>query len=276
MTAPKGPKMTLARRALRVARQEGLSGVMLRLRGKWAAARVPLLRAMGRPVVPSAYGIKLAANWADATFGYYVAGVYGRSLSDLIAGMDRPFHFLDIGANQGLYAILAARNPLCRGVHAFEPVPDTAALLRQNLALNGVAGRVTVVEAAITDRQGVMLIHLPQNHSGGATLRAATTAQGARAVEIATTDAEGLGDLAIPDGLPILIKIDVEGHEATVLQQVLQSRHVAAVTAIFYECDETWVDAAAIEAQLRAAGFRSFAQIGSGTHYDVLARRDAA
>lgn len=265
--------MTLARRALRVARQEGLSGVLLRLRWRWAAARLPLLRAMGRPVVPSAYGIKLAANWHDATFGYYVSGVYGRALSDLIAEMDRPFHFWDIGANQGLYAILAARNPQCRGVHAFEPVPDTAALLRRNLALNGVAGRVDVVQAAISDRQGTMQIHLPQNHSGGATLRAADTAQDLRAVDIATTDAAGLGELVIPEGLPILIKIDVEGHEATVLQQVLQSRHAAAVMAIFYECDETWVDAAAIEALLRAAGFRSFEQIGSGTHYDVLARR---
>lgn len=265
--------MTLARRALRVARDEGLSGVLLRLRWKWAAARVPVLRAIGWPVVPSAYGIRLAANWADATFKFYVAGVYGRYLSDLIAGMDRPFHFIDIGANQGLYAILAARHPLCAGVHAFEPVPDTAAFLRRNLALNGVSDRVQVIEAAISGQQGHMLIHLPKNHSGGATLRAMAEGKGLRAVTIATTDAAGLGALAIADGVPIVIKIDVEGHEATVLRQVLQSRHAAAVTAIFYECDEAWVDAAAIEADLRAAGFSRFDRIGSGTHYDVLARR---
>lgn len=265
--------MTLARRALRVARHEGLSGVLLRLRWKWAAARVPVLRALARPVVPSAYGIRLAANWKDATFQYYVAGVYGRYLSDLIAAMDRPFHFLDIGANQGLYAILAARNPLCRGVHAFEPVPETAALLRRNLELNRVSDRVTVIEAAISDWQGDMEIRLPQNHSGGATLRLAAEGRGMRSIRIATTDATGLSALAIADRLPILIKVDVEGHEATVLHQLLRSRHATAVTAIFYECDETWVDAAGIEAELRAAGFRRFDRIGTGTHYDVLAQR---
>lgn len=265
--------MTLARRALRVARQEGLSGVLLRLRWKWAAARVPLVRMMGRPVVRSAYGIRLAANWTDATFGFYMGGVYGRYLSDLIARMDTPFQFIDIGANQGLYSVLAAKNPLCRHVYAFEPVPDTAALLRKNLLLNGIADRVTVVEAAVSGRSGRMTIHLPLNHSGGATLRRDDGRDDLRAVEIAVTNADGLSALPIAKNLPILIKVDVEGHEATVLHEVIQSGIAAAVTGIFYECDESWVDASAIEVQLRAAGFRRFDKIGTGTHYDVLASR---
>src|SRR3546814_19160807 len=83
-----------------------------------ALAALPLPRA--QDVVTSRYGVKLRANWRDRTFQYCRAATYGRDLSGFLAAQDSPFAFVDIGANQGLYSLLAARNPQCARVIAFE------------------------------------------------------------------------------------------------------------------------------------------------------------
>lgn len=65
---------------------------------------------------------------------------------------------LDIGAHIGSVTVaMLLDNPGLRVV-AVEPVPDNVDLLRENLALNGVANRCTVVEAA-ADAPGVS--HVP-------------------------------------------------------------------------------------------------------------------
>lgn len=56
---------------------------------------------------------------------------------------------LDVGAHIGTVAVaLAVDNPDLH-VIAIEPVPDNAALVRQNAEENGVAGRVTVLEMGV-------------------------------------------------------------------------------------------------------------------------------
>ena len=57
--------------------------------------------------------------------------------------------FYDLGANIGLYSLLAARIVGAAGcVYSFEPDPEVAARLRRNIARNGFAN-VTVVEAGV-------------------------------------------------------------------------------------------------------------------------------
>ncbi|PLL13204.1 FkbM family methyltransferase [Tabrizicola sp. TH137] len=260
-------------RAVAVYRTEGLGGLTRRLKNRAYRVVVALQRGLRRPVVSSAYGIRLAANWQDTTFRFYVYGSYGNYLSDLIAGIGRDFHFMDIGANQGLYSILAARNPNCRGCVAFEPVPGTAALLRKNLALNAVSGSVEVIEAAVSGQVGRTVIHLNESHSGGASLRSSEGSTSLRAIEIELVDAVGLLRWRRIPGLPIVVKIDVEGHEPVVVKELLKSSLAEDISMIFYECDEAWLDAGSFETMLRDAGFRKFEKIGSGTHYDVLAQR---
>ncbi len=73
--------------------------------------------------------------------------------------------FFDIGANQGLYAILAARNPVCTGIYAFEPVPTTAALLRRNASLNPSGVGVRVIPSAISAIDGPLTIAVHHGHT---------------------------------------------------------------------------------------------------------------
>lgn len=247
-------------------------GVVKTARKLKAAALSPLMAARGDGPVRSAYGVLMVPNWQDTTFRYCIFGTYGRDLADLLLGYAEDFVFVDIGANQGLYSLIAARSPHCRQIIAFEPVPTTHARLAANVALNGGATRTVLHLLAIADSAGEVTINVAPDHTGTATLAGREGQQAEGGVTIETIDAPLLDPLLAGD-LPMFVKIDVEGLEAVVIAELAKTASVARVQAIFYEVDDRWASAGEIEALLRAAGFTRFAKYGRGHHYDVLASR---
>lgn len=224
----------------------------------------------GTRLVRTRYGVLMRANWKDATFRMCHNGSYGTALSDLIAQRKGTFLFLDIGANQGLYSLLAARNPNCRQAYAFEPVSQTYSLLRDNIAANGLQASITPVHAAVSASTGSATIRLQAAHSGAASLSTTRPAEGGTVETIHTIDISSVDELLHPEG-KILVKIDVEGHETVVIDQLMRSRHLSRIAAIFYEVNEAWCNPADLEAILRQGGFSRFIRQGAGTLYDVLA-----
>lgn len=228
----------------------------------------------GRTFETSTYGVRMRANWDDRTFQYCHFGVYGRVLSDYLAGYDQQFVFLDIGANQGLYSLLAARNPRCLAVVALEPVAGTFELLRQNVEENGFASRTTLVRAALAERAGTAAISVAAGHSGIATLARDSNQdydpQRAQTVEL--IDAAGL-DRHIPAGAGIVAKVDVEGYEQVVLAELLRSANAARIATIFYEVDTRWNNGEVLRDLLASGGFANFTRHGRTRHYDVMATR---
>ena len=246
-------------------------GVVKTLR-KWrAAALSPVLAARGEAAVRSAYGVLMVPNWQDTTFRYCIFGTYGRDLADLLLGQREDFVFVDIGANQGLYSLIAAQNPKCRQIIAFEPVPATHARLAANVALNGGAERTVLHPLAISDSVGEVAITVAEGHTGTATLAGREDSAGGN-VTICTIDAP-LVDPLLAGEHPMFVKIDVEGLEAVVIAQLTKTAAMARIAHIFYEVDDRWASAGEIEASLRSAGFTRFAKYGRGHHYDVLASR---
>jgi len=120
---------------------------------------------------------------------------------------------VDVGANCGFWT-LAAASAGAR-VIAFEPVLDNAALCRENLKLNSLEGRVTLFETAVSDRAGVAEIFVDASENAGeeASMHRQNGGRALR-VETVTLD-EALGDRDEP---LVLLKIDVEGHEMSVLR----------------------------------------------------------
>jgi FkbM family methyltransferase len=246
-------------------------GVVKTLR-KWrAAALSPVLAARGEAAVRSAYGVLMVPNWQDTTFRYCIFGTYGRDLADLLLGQREDFVFVDIGANQGLYSLIAAQNPRCRQIIAFEPVPATHARLAANVALNGGGARTVLHPLAIADSVGEVVISVAEGHTGTATL-AGREGQSGGNVVIRTIDAP-LVDPLLAGEKPMFVKIDVEGLEAVVIAELAKTAAMARIAHIFYEVDDRWASAREIEAMLRGAGFTRFAKYGRGHHYDVLASR---
>ena len=68
--------------------------------------------------------------------------------------------FCDIGANIGLYSLMAAARVGDSGqVYSFEPLAANFASLVENIRRNGFAGRMTPFSLALTDVPGVFPFH---------------------------------------------------------------------------------------------------------------------
>jgi FkbM family methyltransferase len=118
--------------------------------------------------------------------------------------------FLDIGANVGAWSAMAAK--YFRRIHAFEPDDTHAALLKRILPSN-----VTVHAIALSDHEGMGSLTVPISEGRELTTRASLEPNAnigfeGRVCEVplATLDSFDFHDVD-------LIKIDVEGHEAAVL-----------------------------------------------------------
>ncbi|MBS7555305.1 FkbM family methyltransferase [Ancylobacter dichloromethanicus] len=223
--------------------------------------------------VRSDYGVLLAPNWDDVTFRMCLYKEYGTFFSDYLRGLDYKFTFIDIGANQGLYSLIAAQNPLCEQAISFEPVGKTFQLLTSNIAANGLADKIVALNCGLSSEDARVKIQLKPGHSGAASLHH-TFGDGEGAEEIRLSTAAIL-EPYLASGLPLVVKIDTEGHEDVVIAELAKSRFADRVRSVFYEVDTAWVDPETLKVRLRGMGLSHFEQIGGGTHYDVLADRSS-
>jgi FkbM family methyltransferase len=148
---------------------------------------------------------------------------------------------VDVGANAGLYSVLAAQAVAPGGrVFAFEPSADEFARLGWAIAANGLSN-VIACNVALAEAPGFMgFLPGPSEHTGLHRLVAADSAR-AGAPSTGSSSGSGVastrvwaqrGDVAVPleQGECIaLLKIDVEGAELSVLRgfsQLLEARRV--------------------------------------------------
>jgi FkbM family methyltransferase len=140
-----------------------------------------------------------------------------RELAFILDQIDPGDCFVDIGAHIGYFTLPVARRigPLGTVV-AIEPTPDSAACLRANVALNDF-GWVTVVEAAASDVAGQVKLTTSDVSAMWNTLEADTLTGG---VGVQLVPARRVDEVLADAGWPRVawIKMDVEGHEAKVLQ----------------------------------------------------------
>jgi FkbM family methyltransferase len=142
---------------------------------------------------------------------------------------------LDLGANAGLYTLLAAQAVGERGhVYAFEPGSRALELLRRNIALNHLTN-VTVIEAAVS------------NHTGEASFAVANDTALSSLADIGRADQQiatwqtvktvRLDDAIAQYGMGAVsfIKMDVEGAEKLALDGAphLLSRSSGPLTILF-------------------------------------------
>jgi FkbM family methyltransferase len=223
-------------------------------------------------IVRSLYGPRFRGNFDDATFGFYVRADYGHFLSELIGAIRQPFVFLDIGANQGLYSLLAAGNPNCVAVWAFEPVSSTYDLLVANVRLNGHDRRITPVQAAISDVDGERQIHINRSHTGVASLEHAAgdeATETIRCISAATLDQT----IKVDGNIPVVVKIDTEGHEPTVIATLRTTRLWPNLQSLFFEVDSKWYNGERVVLDLMRDGFVESYRTSLSDHYDVLVQR---
>jgi FkbM family methyltransferase len=157
-------------------------------------------------IIPWVGGIRLAARhgMTGATGNIY-AGLHEFADMAFTLHFLRPDDlFLDVGANIGSYTLLASG--VCKAkTIAFEPDPQTMALLRRNINLNDLHRHVLLEEATVGAEDGEVEFtirldtrnHVAKGNEGQT-----------RRVPMRTLDS------VAAFAPPTLIKVDVEGYEA--------------------------------------------------------------
>jgi len=138
----------------------------------------------------------------------------------IIDNIRRSRCFIDVGANCGIYTVLGAViNPNLQVV-AIEPVPKVCGALRRNVEQNGLSSRVTIMNVAAGDSNGVVNFHEAQNASMGSLAVNGYQGQAGRVIQVQCRTLDCIvEELGIE---PDFIKIDVEGYEHVVLDGASQ------------------------------------------------------
>ena len=151
---------------------------------------------------------QIYAPVADEAVGRHVAyGVYEPDVAAVLRGWLRPgMAMLDLGANIGVFALLAAALVGPGGtVLAMEPNPANARLLEASRRANGF-DHLTVIQAAAARVAGVLSLHSFDTNG-------TVTEAGEQALLAARTVAALPVDTLVADRQVDVIKIDVEGAE---------------------------------------------------------------
>lgn len=230
-------------------------------------------RLVKTPIIQSRYGVLMSANWSDQTFRFCIDATYGYDLSQLLSEHTAEFTFLDIGSNQGVYSLIACKNSFCRAVYAFEPMPATFAVLQKNIDINHLNDTIVPINAGVSAQCGQAQLSLSPGHTGGASLHGGTAVE-QQTVTVELIDHTVMNERLNPVG-DIIVKVDVEGHEEPVFEQLVQCSFASAIKIVHYEVDEKRVDPDRLQNMLENLGFNQFERISTTRkyHYDIIARK---
>ena len=208
-------------------RHDALVRTYLRMKLKQAALATRRGRGNGGPRVESVLG------WSVACFDY-------PALVDLFeeifvhrhyvfeASHPRPL-ILDCGSNIGMSVLFFKwLYPDCE-IIAFEPDPGTFSLLGRNVLDNRLAG-VRLVRSAVCDRDGPVEFYVDPERPGSLLMSMLQARGPKQRVEVSGVRLSGY-----VDGPVDLLKMDIEGAEELVIQDLVDHGKLALVREMIFE-----------------------------------------
>jgi FkbM family methyltransferase len=175
------------------------------------------LKPGGGAALMEAQGYKIYLNPRDVGVSrmLFMYGFYEKYTTDLFRKLvKRGDVFLDIGANLGHYALIAAGAVGERGrVYAFEPASDSYNLLLKSVAANGFKN-IVAVPKAVSNRVGTTRLVLDPHDAGMHRLASGADSGDSIVIETVTLD-DYFKD---KEDRVNIMKMDVEGAEMLVLE----------------------------------------------------------
>lgn len=212
--------------------------------------------ALGPMVVPFIGDTRLvAANGETSSTGNVYTGLYEfADASFLLHFLRAEDLFVDIGANVGVYTVLASGVIGARSI-SIEPIPATYARLQRHIRLNDLGERVSAHNVGLGRANDTLRFTTDLdccNHIVGPGEDAANTT----AVPVLPLDDVLAGQT------PALMKIDVEGWESEVLAgslHTLQSPSLLAIIIEMNSAESMSANERAVHEQLTRSGFAPYA-----------------
>ena len=167
----------------------------------------------------TAYGIYLKYTPNDNTFRFAASGAYGSFISDHIKSISADI-FIDVGANQGLYSILAANNKNIKNIISFEPNPILFERLTNNVQRNNFSEKIVPICAGIAPEKKVAKLGYSAKHSGISSLDRSDLDYQFFCEFLNSEDLVTKLKGFLSENTKIALKVDVEGFEEQVLRQL--------------------------------------------------------
>lgn len=225
----------------------------------------------------SHYGPILCCNPQDHTNVYAISGDYGHVISNHITGLPENSAFIDIGANYGLFSLLAASHLPKGKVFSFEPNPEIYHYLLTAKELNELENIITLNYAVGID-SGKMELRYNKKHSGVSSL-VTNDQKASEDIETFTVEVLNIAEndtLKELDKIPAAhIKIDVEGYEGKIIETVRQAPWYNKVKSIIVEIDDRNLrkfdsSAKSLYKTLEQDGFTPTIGFNDTKHYDEI------
>lgn len=164
---------------------------------------------------------KFYLDTRDTGFASHVMldGYWEIWLTQFIARLIEPGMVVaDVGANYGYYTLLLAELVGPKGhVHAVEPNPAAAVMLRRSVDLNGFALRTSIVESCAASSDGQeFLLYVPHGEPKNACLIASADIVSPASGTIHQLRGRALDSIAAERGPLDFVKIDAEGAEEAI------------------------------------------------------------
>ena len=149
-------------------------------------------------------------------------------------------NFLDVGANIGLYGFIFASASEGSHITMVEPDKDNAKLISRTIDAVGMSERITLVEAALSDRSGTVAFYRDELTGATGSIERDENAF-VRVHHRIKPSQEPVKSVTLDEVCnqknPDLVKIDVEGAELRVLRGAEKTIE-RSCPALFFECDE--------------------------------------
>jgi FkbM family methyltransferase len=171
----------------------------------------PVIEVDGMKLKTNGDDVIVTAALVNGNYEPYTLDVFRSLLREVVGKAHGPVVFCDVGANIGLFSVVAARIDSSIEVFAFEPNTTSYRLLQDNIALNGLV-RITPVSAAVGEASGKASLDISSANAGMHSI----FGTGTKRHEVTVVS---LDDFFAERGTqPGLIKVDVEGYEPLVLR----------------------------------------------------------
>lgn len=242
-------------------------------KGRQRLLKAILRQIDGKPV-RSKYGVLMRSRVCDFTNYACISGTFHRDYDDVFAeidAMEPGMAFVDVGANAGLFSMVAGKRVGAQGaVLSFEPNRKIFADLADNIVSNRLEN-IFPFNVAIGKEAGKLRFENgSREHSGIGKL----SQEGD--VEVATMSFadQVLFDLLIGDRRTV-IKVDVEGAEGLVLEALGPVLNKPKLEKVVVEIDDANLrafgsSAEQVYARMTDAGFSHRRSINSASHFNEI------
>jgi FkbM family methyltransferase len=203
------------------------------------------------PLFRGGAGLLVRRGMTGATGNWYCGLDEMEDMSLVLHALRPGDLFVDVGANVGSYSIIAAAGAKAT-VIAVEPIQETFSHLFANIRINDLSGSISAHCVGLSNKQGTLAFTTALDSVNHVLLDGED--EDSRAVAVTTMDA------LCAHQQPVVIKIDVEGHELAVLKGAESTLESPALLAVIIELNGSGsrygINDAEVDAFMIHRGFR--------------------